>query len=206
MIAYYTKLFGGQPRLLGTKKYETIFGDTITKACQKGIVGFQALEPKDLRSYFNNNKNLKLIKPKVNVKKGEEKDAFEECKKKVFQKDYENIIYYQTYKTWLLAMITKNKEESLEYTKEVAEALHAYREKAEKNDRKNLIQSTLLVSKSKKQFLDALTTIIKDVEIDKIQIFKKLRDRVHMMNQEDFGYFVVLLKFDYAFVERELNK
>jgi hypothetical protein len=101
-------------------------------------------------------------------------------------------------------MITKNKEESLEYTAEVAKALHAYRAEATKNDRKNLIQSELLVAKSKKNFLDALTTVIKDVDAASLPLFKELRDRVHLMSAEDFGYFVVLLKFDYAYAERNI--
>lgn len=204
--SFYKKLFGEQVAIEQAKDYEVLFGIHIKRACELGSFGLQALEPKDLRKYYGDSKNLKLIRPKVNPKNGETKEAFQERKNKAFKKDYENIVYYQTYKTWLLAMITKNKEESLEYTKEVAEALHAYREKAEKNDRKNLIQSNLLVSKSKKQFLDSLTTIIKDVDMEKLELFKTLRNRVHMMNQEDFGYFVVLLKFDYAYVERELNQ
>jgi hypothetical protein len=112
-------------------------------------------------------------------------------------------------------MITKNKEESLEYTKEVAEALHVYRNRAKKTDRINLIQTDLLVAKSKKAFINALVTIVEDTKKDitehdlndsEVDVYKTLRDRVHMMNSEDFGYFVVLLKFDFAYVERELNK
>lgn len=102
-------------------------------------------------------------------------------------------------------MITKNKEESLQYTAEVAEALHEYREGSTKTDRKNLIQSELLAVKSKKPFLDALATLIKDVDESKLEMFKSLRDKVHLMTAEDFGYFVVLLKFDYAYAERKRN-
>jgi hypothetical protein len=61
------------------------------------------------------------------------------------------------------------------------------------------------VAKTKKSFLDALTTLIKDVNESKLEMFKSLRDKVHLMSSEDFGYFVVLLKFDYAFAERERN-
>ena len=102
-------------------------------------------------------------------------------------------------------MITNNKEESLKYTAEIAAALHEYREAATKNDRKNLIQSELLAAKSKKPFLDALTTLIKDADESRLEMFKSLRDKVHLMSAEDFGYFVVLLKFDYAYEERERN-
>lgn len=213
--SFYKRLFGEQAAIHQAKDYEVLFGIHVKRACELGSFGLQALEPKDLRKYYGDSKNLKLIKPKVNPKNGEAEDAFDKRKKKALQKDYENLIYYQTYKTWLLAMITKNKEESLEYTKEVAEALHAYRNRAKKTDRINLIQNDLLVAKSKKAFIDALVKIVEDTKKDiaghdledsVLVIYKKLRDRVHMMNSEDFGYFVVLLKFDFAYVERELNQ
>jgi hypothetical protein len=211
---FYKKLFGENAALQQAKDYENLFGLELKKACTYGVIGLHALEPQKLRDKYRNFTNLNLIKPKVNPKKGETEEAFDERKNKAYQKDYENIIYYQTYKTWLLAMITKNKEESLEYTKEVAEALHAYRNRAKKLDRINLIQNDLLVAKSKKAFIDALATIVEDTKKDiaehdlndsELSVYKTLRDRVHMMNSEDFGYFVVLLKFDFAYVVRELN-
>lgn len=213
--SFYTQLFGAQAAIEQAKDYEALFGIHIKRACELGSFGLQTLEPKDLRKYFGDSKNLKLSKPKVNPKNGETVDKFQERKEKAFQKDYENIITYRTYKTWLLAMITKNKEESLEYTKEVAEALHEYRKRATKNDRINLIQNDLLVAKSKKAFIDVLVKIVEDTkkdigkhELDNsvLDIYKNIRDRVHMMNSDDFGYFVVLLKFDFAYVERELNQ
>nr|WP_321451039.1 hypothetical protein [uncultured Carboxylicivirga sp.] len=196
---YYSKLFGEYAAINDAKIYESLFGIHIKRACELGNIGLQALEPKDLRKFFGNDSNLKLAKPKPN--KDEEKN------RKAQQKDYENIITYRTYKTWLLAMITKNKEESLEYTSEVAKALHEYRngDKKGSTKRSNLINVDLLSSKSKKQFLDALTTIVKDVDESALDTFKQLRNKVHIMSTEDFGYFVVLLKFDYAFEERERN-
>lgn len=204
LIKYYRILFGEQAAINDAKEYESLFGIHIKRACELGSIGLQALEPKDLRKYFGNDANLKLIKPSVAPKNGELEEDFQSRKGKAEKKDYDNIITYRTYKTWLLAMITKNKEESLEYTAEVAKALHAYRIKATKMDRKNLIQSELLVAKSKKAFLDALTTVIKDVDETTLKLFKELRDRVHLMSADDFGYFVVLLKFDYAYTERNL--
>jgi hypothetical protein len=204
LIKYYQILFGDQAAINDAKAYESLFGIHIKRACELGSIGLQSLEPKDLRKYFGNDANLKLIKPSVKIKNGELEEDFQVRREKAAKKDYDNIITYRTYKTWLLAMITKNKEESLEYTAEVANALHAYRSKATNLVRKNLIQSELLVAKSKKSFLDALTTVIKDVDTNSLELFKELRDRVHLMSAEDFGYFVVLLKFDYAYAERNL--
>jgi len=205
IIDYYQILFGEQVALNDRQAYESLFGLHIKRACELGSIGLQALEPKDLRKYYGNDSNLKMTRPIVAQKKGESEEDYKVRKSSVEQKDYENLITFRTYKTWLLAMITKNKEESLEYTAEVAEALHEYREGSTKTDRKNLIQSELLTAKSKKPFLDALTTLIRDVHESKLEMFKILRDKVHLMSAEDFGYFVVLLKFDYAYAERERN-
>ncbi len=205
IIDYYKILFGEQAALDDAQKYESLFGLHIKRACELGSIGLQALEPKDLRKYYGKDSNLKLVKPQISQKKGESEDDYQVRKNNAEQKDYEKLIFFRTYKTWLLAMITKNKEESLKYTAEVAEALHEFREGTTKNDRRNLIQSDLLAAKSKKPFLGALTTLIKDVDESKLEMFKSLRDKVHLMSAEDFGYFVVLLKFDYAYAEREKN-
>ncbi|PKQ63369.1 hypothetical protein BZG02_08255 [Labilibaculum filiforme] len=202
LIHYYKLLFGEQAALTEAKDYEALFGIHIKRACELGSIGLQALEPKNLRKYFGNDSTLTLAKPKLNQKGNETDEDYGIRKCKVLQKDYDNIITYRTYKTWLLAMITKNKEESLEYTNEVARALLAYRAKATKLDRKNLIQSDILGAKSKKAFIDALVTIISEIDENGLLVMKQLRDRVHMMSAEDFGYFVVLLKFDYAYEER----
>lgn len=202
LIKFYKLLFGEQAAINEAKDYEALFGIHIKRACELGSIGLQALEPKDLRKYFGNDSTLKLTKPQITQKASETNDDYKTRENKARQKEYENLITYRTYKTWLLAMITKNKEESLEYTNEVAKALLAYREKATKNDRKNLIQSDILGAKSKKAFIDALAIVIKDIDKESLDVFKQLRDRVHMMSSEDFGYFVVLLKFDYAYEER----
>ncbi|MBO8092124.1 MAG: hypothetical protein J7D60_02305 [Prosthecochloris sp.] len=202
---YYIILFGKQAALDDRQKYESLFGLHIKRACELGAIGLQALEPKDLRQYYGKDSNLKLIKSKIAQKNGESQEDYTVRQQKAEQKDYEKLITYRTYKTWLLAMITKNKEESLKYTAEVAEALHEYREGSTKTDRKNLIQSELLAAKSKKPFLDALATLIKDVDESKLEMLKSLRDKVHLMSAEDFGYFAVLLKFDYAYAERKRN-
>lgn len=204
IISIYQILFGKNDMLLQRRDYEKLFGIHIVQACKLGAIGLQALEPKGLREYFSKAKIPDFTSPIINKKAKELEEVFEERKKKVNQKDYENTISFRTYKTWLLAMITKNKQEDLHYSEEVAKALKKFRANASKRDRINLIENELLKSKFKKQFLDGLATLIKDVEPESIETFKKLRDKIHLMSTEDFGYFVVLLKFDYAYQERNL--
>jgi len=204
LIKYYQMLFGENAVLKDKDKYEQLFGLHIKRACELGAIGLQALEPKDLRKYFNNDKNLKLKKPIVKVKKGESIDEFKIREFNAEQKDLDNLIIFRTYKTWLLAMITKNKDELTNYTSEVAKALHEYRTGTTKTDRKNKIQTELFAAKSKKQFINTIASIVKDVEEESLEIFKNLKDKVHLMTGEEFGYFVVLLKFDYAYQERTI--
>lgn len=203
--SYYKKLFGENAALQDAKDYEALFGLHIKRACELGSIGLQALEPKNLRKYLGDSATIKLAKPNIKQKGTESDDDYSIRRAKLLQKDYENIITYRTYKIWLLAMITKNKEESLEYTKEVAKALLMYRLDDKKGSRKrvNLIDEELLSSKSKKYFIGALTELINDVKEENLLLFRELRDRVHLMSMEDFGYFVVLLRFDYTYEVRE---
>ncbi|MFV0506157.1 MAG: hypothetical protein ACK5L5_05530 [Bacteroidales bacterium] len=212
---FYSQLFGENAALEDSKDYERLYGIDIKRAFEMGAIGMQALEPDGLRKYYGDSSNIRLSKPNIKPKKDEGEEDFEVRKRTAYEKDRNNIINYRTYKTWLLAMITKNKEENLNYSREVAKALHEYRARGSKTDRVNLIQSSLLGAKSKKAFIDALVKVVEDTTTDivkdkcgeeSLEVYKELRDRVHMMNSEDFGYFVVLLKFDYAYAERELNK
>jgi len=202
ILSIYKILFGENAALTQKKDYERMFGIHIKRACELGTIGLQALEPHGLREYFDKAKIPDFSITIVTEKNGEAPEAFEERKKKANQKNYENIISFRTYKTWLLAMITKNKQEDLHYSEEVAISLKKYRADAKKTDRANLINNVLLQAKTKKQFLDGLATLIKDVDPKLLEVFKTLRDKVHLMTAEDFGYFVVLLKFDYAYQEK----
>ena len=205
IILFYQKLFGENAALKDSRYYENMYGVHIKRACELGALGIQALEPEGLRKYFDADKMPNLNKSKVSRKKDQSDDDFELAVQEAEQKDYENkIIPFRIYKTWLLAMITKNKEEMSDYTQQIAKAIYEYRagDKKGSTKRTNIVSNQLLASKSKKGFLEALTEIIKEVEDANLEIFKELRDRVHLMNNEDFGYFVILLKFDYAYQYR----
>lgn len=200
----YQQLFGEENYRTNQSDFEALFGKHIKRACELGNIGLQALEPKNLTKYFSNTSNLKLIKPTVGQKKGENEEDFKERQSNTFKKDRENVITFRTYKTWLIAMISKNKAEISDYTRDIAASLVKYREGARKRDRTNLLEKKLFATKRKTEFLEALIEIVKDDSVDMkiIEKMKGLRDRVHFMSQEDFGYFVLLLKFDYAYQER----
>jgi hypothetical protein len=174
-IVYY-QLFGNQA--INPTDFEMLFGMHIKRACKLGSIGLQALRPEAITKYMNEDKNIS------------------------FKKEEDTLNYF-AYKTWLKAMLTKNKEEITDYTINLAETILRYRNQGTKTDRKNLIEKDLFGSKTKKGFIDALTTIVKDVDGQDLETIKTLKDEVHLMTNEEFGYFCTLLKFDYAFVEKK---
>ena len=101
-------------------------------------------------------------------------------------------------------MISKNKTEISEYTRDIAAALVSYKDAGRKNDRKNLLEKEFFKT-NKKEFLKALNTIVSDktVELDIVEKMNNLRDYIHFTNKEEFAYFVLLLKFDYSYHVRK---
>lgn len=160
------------------KDFQALFGMHIKRACELGNIGLHALRPDGLKKYMEDHKNLS------------------------FKKENENLIY-QSYKTWLIAMISKNKEQVSDYTLELARLILKYRSKAKGTTGKNLIEKELFGAKSKRNFINALTEMIPVLEGTDLKALKKLKDEVHLMTNEEFGYFSTLLKFDYAFVEKQ---
>ena len=173
----YKKLVGSDSTI-PKKDFESLFGMHIKRACELGSIGLQTLRPEGLVKYMNENKNLN------------------------FKKEDDNINYY-VFKTWLIAMLSKNKEEITEYTLELAKVILKYRNSGTKNDRKNLVEKELFASASKKKFIEHLTTMLKDLESEDLMVIKNFKDEIHLMTNEEFGYFSTLLKFDYAFLEKQ---
>lgn len=207
LVDIYQKLFTEESYALNTTQFESLFGKHIKRACELGAIGLQALEPKNLTKYFGKDSNLRLKEPNYSRKKNESDEDFSQRFNNLKEKDNLNLITFQTYKTWLIAMISKNKEELLEYTTNIAKALVKYREGARKLDRKNLLEKQLFATTKKRDFLTALNAIVTDstVKDEIIQQVKELRDRAFLMNDEDFSYLALLLKFDYAYQERFSN-
>jgi hypothetical protein len=163
---------------LSTKDFESLFGMHIKRACELGSIGLHALRPDGLVKYMNENKNIS------------------------FKNDDDKVNYF-IYKTWLIAMMSKNKEEVTEYTLELARTILRYRNSGTKNDRKNLVEKELFEAKSKKGFIEHLTTMVKDLDEQDLSQIKNLKDEIHLMTNEEFGYFSTLLKFDYAYLEKQ---
>lgn len=172
----YQQLFGGV--YSNPKDFESLFGMHIKRACELGTVGLQALRPESLKKYMMDGKNLS------------------------FKKE-EDIINYQAYKTWLVAMLTRNKEEIVDYTPKLAEVILRYRNNGKGNSRITLVEKEMFTSKSKKGFIESLTQMIPDLADQDLDTLKSLKEEIHLMTNEEFGYFLTLLKFDYAFQQKK---
>lgn len=161
-----------------SKEFQSLFGMHIKRACELGNIGLHALQPSNLKKYMMDDKNLSI-------------------------NNDEQILIYQSYKTWLIAMISKNKEQITDYTIELAELLLRYRGSAKGTTGKNLIEKDLFGATSKKGFINALTEMIVDLNNSDLDVLKNLKDEVHLMTNEEFSYFSTLLKFDYMFIEKK---
>ncbi|NLN34009.1 MAG: hypothetical protein GX159_10505 [Flavobacteriaceae bacterium] len=166
-----------------TKEFQSLFGMHIKRACELGSIGLHALRPDSLKKYMEESRNIPFSKDE--------------------EKRKEQILIYQSYKTWLIAMISKNKEQITDYTSELAKLILRYRGIAKGNTGKNLIEKDLFGAKSKRGFIEALTEMISILEGSDLDALKKLKDEVHLMTNEEFSYFSTLLKFDYAFEEKQ---
>jgi len=108
IIHYYKRLFGENNAIRDRWAYEKMFGTHMKRACELGVIGLQALQPKDLKKYFYDAHIPNFKKPTPPTpQQGESEEAFFERKQKVSEKNYEKVILFRTYKTWLIAMITK---------------------------------------------------------------------------------------------------
>lgn len=172
------RLLYGNPERFNDKEFQSLFGMHIKRACEIGSIGLHALRPEGLKKYMDEAKNIS------------------------FKKEEDTIIY-QSYKTWLIAMMSRNKEEITDFTENLAELILRFRKGASGTDRKNLIEQRLFGGKTtKKVFLDALTEMVAGVEGEDLERLKELRNDIHLMTNEEFGYFNTLLKFDYAYLEK----
>lgn len=160
------------------KEFESLFGMHIKRACELGSIGILALRPEGLEKYLKEGTTFSIKKD-------------------------EDIIIYQAYKTWLLAMLSKNKEEITDYTMQMAKVIQSYRNGGKGNSRITLVDKHLFDTKSKREFLEHLTTILTDVDEAHLEEIKQLKTEIHLMTNEEFVYFSTLLKFDFTFLQRK---
>lgn len=168
-IHLYEKIFG----MDNGRDAESLWGTEIgfKTACTSGVIGVKAMEPKGLRDYVYKGKMPKT------------------------PNNEENIINFNVYKIWILAMLNNDAlwEKSLELAELLNEA-SSDEDKSISTKRKNLVEA-MLKATNKKLFVEAATEIVR--YISKRDEFTGVVKEIHSMPADNVPYFLTLLRFQY---------
>jgi hypothetical protein len=179
-LQFYKELFGDNETLTGIKNIRKLYGTarSFKVACQKGVIGTAALEPKDLAQYMNSTRGKMKI---PDYKKA----------------DQDTAITFNVYQTWLLAML--NNKELWERANDAAEAYLEYvaGSKNVSRGRINLVNEVLEAT-NKRKFIESNITVVESAGASAQKISDLVQD-VNLMPEDSFRYFHTLIKFRYAF-------
>ncbi|MFN8343950.1 MAG: hypothetical protein U0X91_03045 [Spirosomataceae bacterium] len=167
----YIKLFGEYAYQKDAKIIETLYGSAASfqRICQMGAVGVAALEPKGLKDIMKGQKSFK------------------------FDDKPETQITFNTYITWLLAML--NNDEFWTEAGKAADLFTAYEAGAGKlkTDRGNQIEK-IKSAAGKRACLDAFEPVLEKVEAAHLVDWMALIERIHKLPSDMFSYFMTLVK------------
>lgn len=168
-VNLYQRFFGMDSGHKAEKLWGTAIG--FAKACQQGVIGLRAMEPKGLRDYIEKGKM-----PKLSDKE-------------------EQIISFNVYQIWIMAML--NNQDLWMCAEEFAHLLQAYSQSSTnaKTDRSNKVKA-LLSSSNKRDFIKNLTDIVPDVS-ERTKVMETAK-KVNDMPTDNVPYFLTLIRFHYA--------
>ena len=166
---FYDRLFQME-REKAEPLWGTAFG--LQKACERGVVGLSAMEPKGLRDYI-------LAKKMPKYK----------------QENQQQTILFHTYITWIIAML--NNEELWEKALEFATVLQNFSKESKQGKTINARKvDEVLRAISKRKFIEALVEIVSNsTEVD---VITNIASLVNTMPTENVPYFLTLVRFRYA--------
>lgn len=177
----YELLFGKHHR--GDRKglidlYETEFG--FKTACEQGVIGLRAVEPKKLRQYMPTRRGAGK-QPKLPKKETHE-------------------ITFNIYRTWIIAML--NNDDLLKLTDETAKALYEVAGQGQrgKTTHKRIVEQ-VFEARNKKTFIEHLTAVLEADNSHK-EIFHNVVQQAVKMPATDVPLFITLLRFQYIYVSR----
>lgn len=181
----YEKLFGDYAYQRDAAKIESLYGSarSFQFACQRGAIGIAALEPKGLRDLI----------PSV---RGEAKSF------KYDTANEENQVTFNTYITWLLAML--NNDEFWDEAGQAANLFLRYEQGAGKlkADRGNQVDK-VRNAPGKRQFLDALVALMENASVEQLADLESFAEKIHKLPNDNFPYFQTLIRLRYARQSRE---
>lgn len=169
----YEHHFGTKSSKRAMKLFGTALG--FSMACKEGVIGLKALEPKGLSSLMK--------KGKIPSYKSD---------------DEEQIIQYETYQIWLLAML--NNEELWDKAKAFAQTLQDFSlgGKTARTVRSNMVK-ILLESTNKRAFIDGMGKIVEEADAS-MDEFEDIASTINTMPSDNVPYFLTLMRFHYAVI------
>lgn len=188
--------------------YSTFYN--LKNACKLGIIGLKALEPSKLRAFmpsgtakYAQGKDYKFSNPNIKEKKNEAAEDFDVRKQKATDKYKGEVINFQIFKTWIIAMLN-NKKQLNALAVEVAQALIDFETKGVSSAREKTkkVQSQLSkdvkASKTLREFIEKLTELMAKHK-EGAMTFKKVKDAVIELPSDLFPLFITLIRFEYQF-------
>ncbi len=143
----------------------------FTKACQQGVIGLRAMEPKGLKDYIEKSKM-----PKLSDKE-------------------EQVISFNVYQSWIMAML--NNQDLWDKAQEFASELYKYSSSGNRAKTVNANKvKTVLEVNNKMNFMKSMVDIIGDVE--NMEKMKEMASIVNTMPSDNVPYFLTLIRFHYA--------
>ena len=179
LVDLYNQLFS-VPAGMPAARFEALYQTegTFRTACTHTEIGLRTLKPTDT---FNAQKGI----PKPpNVADSEKQIAFD------------------TYQTWIIAML--NNKELLQRAEELAAALDNFRKKDERGKvvYKQMIED-LLDKKNRRDFIDALTKLL-EKDGSNCELFERAVGEILSLSPDNVPLFLTLLRFKYAAVRAKV--
>jgi len=146
------------------------------EACQMGVVGLRALEPKGMRAFYPSGDKSRMPDPN------------------------KTSIPLPIYQTWIVAMLEKDGKDLYRQAVAVADALLDFEDRAVggKTDRRRALES-LLEQKSRRTFIEKVTAVV-EKEPEMFPVLDNLARATmpERMSPEQFRLFLTLIKFQVA--------
>lgn len=181
----YRKLFGDETYEQHASRIVELYGSarSFQAVLQRGTIGVEALEPKGLRDI-------------IPTGRGEAKNF------KYDPTDETSQITFNTYITWLLAML--NNDEFWDEARRAAHLFLRYEQGAGKlkADRGNHIDK-LRNAPGKRSFLEAFVTVMENGGSELLPELEAFAEKIHKLPNDNFPYFQTLIKLRYARQSRE---
>lgn len=168
-VELYQRFFGMESGHKAEKLWGTAVG--FIKACQQGVIGLRAMEPKGLRDYIEKGKV-----PKLSDKE-------------------EQIISFNVYQSWIMAML--NNQDLWDKAQEFAYELYKYSLSGNRAKTVNMNKvKMVLEANNKMNFMKSMVDIVGDVE--DLGKMKEMASVVNIMPADNVPYFLTLVRFHYA--------